>query len=279
MSQVLVFGASGTVGSELSRVLTAQGERVLEVTSRLPRAAHQVQADLVTGAGLRAAFEGADRAFLLAPPGHVNQDELLGPVIDEARVRGLKKVVLMSAMGANADEGAPLRKAELRLAASGLPYNIIRPNWFMQNFTSYWLPGILERSAIALPTGQGRGSFIDARDIAETAAALLTTSTHDGQAFDLTGAEAFDHADVARLLSAASGRAIRYEDIPPDAMRAGLLSAGMPAAYAEMLVTILGYFKAGAAERITDAVQTITGRPPRSLQAFVQEHAAVWRPA
>jgi uncharacterized protein YbjT (DUF2867 family) len=167
--------------------LAAQGERVVEVTSRPPRTANQVQADRVTGAGLRAAFDGADRAFLLSPPGHVNQDELLGPVIDEARARGLKKVVLMSAMGANADEAAPLRKAEKQLEASGLPYNIIRPNWFMQNFNTFWLQGIVEQATVALPVGTAKGSFIDARDIAAVARKLLTSDTFANRDFDLTG--------------------------------------------------------------------------------------------
>jgi uncharacterized protein YbjT (DUF2867 family) len=277
MSYTLILGGTGTVGRALVQTLQQRGERVL-AGARQPRGADTLALDLATGAGLEAAFAGASRAFLMSPPGHPDQDALLGPAVDAARRQGVSKLVLMTAMGADADPNGPFRRLEQRVERAGLAYNIIRPNWFMQNFTSYWLPGILERGAIALPTGQGRGSFIDARDIADVAAVLLTTRTHDRQAFDLTGAEAFDHQEVAALLSAATGRAIRYEDIPPDAMRAGLLAAGMPAGYAEMLVAILGHFKAGAAERVTDAVQTITGRPPRSLQAFVQEHAAVWRP-
>lgn len=276
MSHVLVLGASGTVGSELSRVLKAQGERVLEVTSRPPRAAHQVQADLVTGAGLRAAFESADRAFLLAPPGHVNQDELLGPVIEEACARGLKKVVLMSAMGANADEGAPLRKAELLLAGSGLPYNIIRPNWFMQNFNTYWLQGIVQQATVALPVGTAKASFIDARDIAAVAAKLLTSDTFANRDFDLTGPTALDHDAVVALLSQESGRIITFRDITPEAMLESLLAAGMPKPYAQFLVVILGYFKAGYAERTTDAVAQILGRAAGSFERYAQDHRAFW---
>ena len=67
-----------------------------------------MQLDLLMHRGLAHAFEGVDRAFLLAPPGHVNQDELLGPLVAQARDRSLDKVVLMTAMGANADPSAPL---------------------------------------------------------------------------------------------------------------------------------------------------------------------------
>ena len=276
MSRILVVGANGTVGSELSRLLAAQGETVIKATSRQPSAADQVRLDLVNQAGLKAAFEGVDRAFLLAPPGHTNQDVLLAPLIDEAQARGLKKVVLMSAMGANADDNAPMRKAERRLEASHLPYNIIRPNWFMQNFNTFWLHGILNGGTIGLPVGTAKGSFIDARDISAVAAALLTRDDLANQEFDLTGAQALDHDQVAAILSGVTGKSIRFQDIAPEAMLAGLVGAGVPPNYAEFLVMILGYFKAGYSERTTDAVQKITGQAPRSFAAYAADYRQAW---
>ena len=276
MSRILVVGASGTVGSELSRLLKAQGQTVLRATSRAAREADQVQLDLVSQAGLEAAFTGMDRAFLLAPPGHANQEALLAPMIDAARAAGLKKVVLMTAMGANADENSPMRKAERRLEAAGLACNIIRPNWFMQNFNTFWIQGIRTAGQIFLPVGSAKGSFIDARDIAAVAARLLTTDDRQGQDFDLTGPRALDHSEVAAILSRTTGQAIGYTDITPEAMLQGLLGAGLPKDYAEFLVMILGYFKAGYAERTTDAVQQITGQAPRSFEQYAQDYRASW---
>jgi len=276
MASILVVGASGTVGSELSRLLTAGGHSVRRATSRAATAPDQVALDLLSGAGRDAALAGVDSAFLLAPPGHTRQDQLLNPLIDAARAQGVKKLVLMSAMGANADEAAPLRRAERHLQASGLAINIIRPNWFMQNFNSFWLHGIQTQGQILLPTGDAKGSFIDARDIAAVAAELLLSDRFDGQDFDLTGPEALDHHQAAALLSEASGRRIGYTDIAPEAMRDGLLAAGLPADYAEFLISILGFFKAGYAERITDAVQRITGRAPRRFAQYAADYRAAW---
>ena len=276
MSRILVVGASGTVGSELSRLLTAQGETVIKATSRPPTATDQVQVDLVSQVGLKAAFQGIDRAFLLAPPGHANQEALLAPLIEEAKARGLKKVVLMTAMGANADENAPMRKAERRLETSGLAWNIIRPNWFMQNFNSFWLHGIQTAGQIFLPVGAAKGSFIDARDIAAVAARLLTSEAFANRDFDLTGARALDHAEVAAILSRATGRTIGFTDITPEAMLQGLKGAGLPEDYAAFLVLILGFFKAGHSERTTDAVLQITGRPPRTIEQYAADHRASW---
>lgn len=276
MSRVLVVGASGTVGSELSRLLAAHGETVIKTTSRQPVAADQVQLDLASQVGLKTAFEGIDRAFLLAPPGYADQEALLAPLIDEALARGLHKVVLMTAMGANADDNAPMRKAERRLEASGLAYNIIRPNWFMQNFNTFWLHGIQTAGQIFLPAGTAKGSFIDARDIAAVAAQLLTSDAFANRDFDLTGTRALDHAEVAAILTQATGKSIGYTDITPEAMLQALLGAGLPQDYAAFLVLILGYFKAGYAERTTDAVQQITGNAPRTIEQYAQDYRASW---
>lgn len=276
MASTLVIGSNGTVGSELVKLLGAQGQDVRRATSRPATAPGQVQLDLSTGQGLVQAFEGVDRAFLLAPPGHARQDLLLKPLIDEARSRGLRRVVLMSAMGANADEAAPLRQAELQLERSGLAWNVIRPNWFMQNFNTFWLPGIAGQGKIFLPVGQAKGSFIDARDIAAVAASLLSREDLAHRDFDLTGSEALDHDEVAAILSRETGRTIGFQDITPEAMLAGLLEAGLPRDYAEFLVLILGFFKAGYAERTTDAVQAITGRAPRSFAAYAKDYRSAW---
>ncbi len=146
----------------------------------------------------------------------------------------------------------------------------------MQNFHTFWVQGIREQGRIFLPIGSARGSFIDARDIADVAAELLLGDAHVNQAFDLTGAEALNHDEVAAILSRETGRDIRHQEIPPEAMLQGLLGAGLPAPYADFLVVILGYFAAGYAERRTDAVQRITGRAPRSFAAYAREFRAQW---
>jgi uncharacterized protein YbjT (DUF2867 family) len=149
----------------------------------------------------------------------------------------------------------------------------------MQNFNTFWIQGILEHGKIFLPVGTAKGSFIDARDIAAVAAQLLSSTALDNQEFDLTGSVAYDHDAVAQVLSQETGRSIGYQDIPAEAMLSGLLQAGVPAAYADFLVLILGYFKAGYSERTTDAVQTILGRAPGTLAQYAHDYRAAWASA
>ena len=282
MAKYLVVGASGTVGSQIVQSLVAQGHQVRATTSRPAAAGKQgnvetVALNLATGEGLAAAFNGVDGAFLLAPPGYADQQKLLGPLVAEAQRVKLGKVVLMTAMGANAAD-TPFRRVEEQLAASGVAYNIIRPNWFMQNFQTFWVHGINAEGKIALPAGTAKTSFIDAGDIAAVAVRLLTTHDQDNKAFDLTGPEALTHDQVAQVLSKETGRTITYQDIDPDVLRKGLLAGGVPADYTEFLLVILGFLKQGYAERTTGEVKALLGREPVSFAQYARNARAAWEP-
>jgi len=276
MSKILVIGASGTVGTEIVKILKSKGQAVVEATSKKDLKPGQIHLNLLNQDGLENAFEGVDRVFLLSPPGHTNQDKILSPLIDMAKNKKVKKVVLMTAMGANAVDTAPLRVAEIKLEKSGLAYNIIRPNWFMQNFNSYWIQGINNDGKIYLPVAKAKGSFIDARDIAAVAAELLLTEKFNNQDFDLTGSDVLNHDQVADILSSGTGRKILYQEIEPATMRTGLLSAGLPKDYTEFMLMILDFFKQGYSERTTDAVEKITGRKPISFKKYVEDYKAAW---
>ena len=279
----LVIGASGTVGSRIVQSLVRDGRDVRATTHRkqavgVKDGVERVHFDLATGEGLAQAFEGVDRAFLLAPPGYADHYKLLAPLVAEAARRKLDKVVLMTAMGANAAD-TPFRRVEQALEQSGLRYNIIRPNWFMQNFNTFWLAGIRDHGRIELPVGTAKASFIDAGDIAAVAARLLVTDGVDNRDFDLTGPAALDHAAVARIISEATGREVVYQEIEPDVLRKGLLAGGVPADYTEFLLVILGFLKQGHAERTTPAVRELIGRDPIPFERYAREQRAAWTQA
>lgn len=280
MKKFLVIGGSGTVGSEIVRLLQDQGHAVRATTHRREAAGkrdgvERVFLDVGTGEGIGEAFAGVDRAFVLAPPGYADHQKILSPLVAEATRRGLDKVVLMSAMGANAAD-TPFRRVEVELERSGLPYNIIRPNWFMQNFNTFWLAGIRDEGKIRLPAGTAKTSFIDARDIAAVAVRLLTTDDHDNRDYDLTGPAAITHEEVARVLGKTVGREVAYEDIDPAVLRKGLLEAKLPADYVEFLLVILGFLAQGYAERTTTAVRDLLGRDPIAFERYARDNRGAW---
>lgn len=282
MKHYLIVGASGSVGSLVASKLAAQGAFVHALTSK-PERAGQVEsnirwiyADLKSGHGVAEAFAGVDRAFIFAPPGYVPQNEIISPLIQEAIRNKLEKVVLLTALGANAVDTAPLRVAELELECSGLAYNIVRPNWFMQNFNTFWIQGINEHNKILLPTGKAKGSFIDVRDIADVVVRLVSTDDLNNQAFDITGSESFDHDDIAAILSKVAGRTITYQEIPPEVLKQGFVGAGVPEDYADFLLLILSFFAQGYSTHTTNAVKELLGREPIKFAQYAEDYKAAW---
>lgn len=269
---ILVLGAGGNVGRPLVKALLAQGEKVIAAT----RSGHAVEGaagvafDYANPATLAAALGGVDRAYLMLPAGHVEALALLLPVVELLAARRIK-IVFQSAMGVNADDNIPYRQVELAIERSGTPFVILRPNWFADNFHTYWKAGVAH-GVIAVPAGQGRTSFIDARDIAASAAAALTRGDFDGQAWDLTGPEALGYAEAAQLLSDVLGKPVRYEAVDDARFIDQLSSAGVSRAYAEFLAAIFHPVREGWTAAVTDAVPRLTGQAARSLRTYAEDH-------
>ncbi|ELI5734083.1 SDR family oxidoreductase [Vibrio fluvialis] len=277
MNKVLVLGASGHVGQPLVAELLAKGEQV-KAASRSGKAfgaAEGVVFDFADPTTFDAAFDGVDRAYVMLPGGYVESKALLEPVIQAAAERNVK-VVFQSVLGVDADDSIPYRQVEIALENSGVPYVILRPNWFADNFHTYWKAGI-DQGVIGVPAGEGKSSFIDVRDIASSAAAALTTNRFDNQAFNLTGPEALSYAQAAQKISAALGKPVVYQAMEEGAFCDLLKSVGVPADYAEFLTSIFYPVREGWTAGVSDAVATLTGKAPRSLDEHIADHLAELR--
>ncbi|EKO3950222.1 SDR family oxidoreductase [Vibrio fluvialis] len=277
MNKVLVLGASGHVGQPLVAELLAKGVQV-KAASRSGQAfgaAEGVVFDFADPTTFDAAFDGVDRAYVMLPGGYVESKALLEPVIQAAAERNVK-VVFQSVLGVDADDSIPYRQVEIALENSGVPYVILRPNWFADNFHTYWKAGI-DQGVIGVPAGEGKSSFIDVRDIASSAAAALTTNRFDNQAFNLTGPEALSYAQAAQKISAALGKPVAYQAMEEGAFCDLLKSVGVPADYAEFLTSIFYPVREGWTAGVSDAVATLTGKAPRSLDEYIADHLAELR--
>ncbi|WP_411823810.1 NAD(P)H-binding protein [Leptospira sp. 'Mane'] len=281
--KVFVNGASGKVSQSVIQELLDAGHEVFAGT-RSPETSEKkkgitwVVSDASAPEKGLEVLEKVDAAFFIAPPGFTNQYAILSPWIEKAKQVKLKKVVLMTAMGVEfTPDEAPFRKTEILLEKSGLNWNIIRPNWFMQNFHTFWIAGILSDKKIYFPAGNAKTSFIDSRDISKTAAKLLVSGEQfANQAFALTGTETLTHDEVASVISKHTGLKIEYVNVSPEDFKKGLLGGGVPEDYASFLVIIAGALREGHAEAITDSVQKITGKSPISFDQYVKDHKSAW---
>jgi uncharacterized protein YbjT (DUF2867 family) len=175
-----------------------------------------------------------------------------------------------------APPGLAMRSVELDLLGRpGLTHSILRPAWFMQNFSETFLTPI--DGAIIVPTGDGAEAFIDAQDIAAVAAATLADpQAHAGAEYALTGPEALTVADAATIISDVSGQTIAHVDLDRDAWVAGAVASGVPAEYGAVLRMLTETIASGHGSRPNDNVEKATGAAPTSFADFARRTAAAW---
>lgn len=162
------------------------------------------------------------------------------------------------------------------VAATFPDWAVLRPSWFMQNFVGDHVQGeaIRTRGEIVSATGDGRVGFIDARDIARVAAAVLTSDVALNRDPILTGPRALSYADVAAILSR-SGRPVRHVTVSPERLAEIFESGGMPTQYATTLAAMDAAIATGAEDRVTDEVLALTGTAPRAFEEFVRSQGLI----
>ena len=282
---VLVTGPTGKVGRRLIPILTRRGMTVRAANrSPLPERAgiEPVRFDWTDLSTYEAARHGVGAMYLVAGP--IPQREHAGHI--RALLDGAAgQVVLLSTYGVDqAPPENPLRQIELAVESSGVPYTILRPGAFMQNFSEglRWdealADGIRERDEIVGPGGDGVVSYVSSEDIAAVAAAALTEDGHAGKAYAPLGPEPLTLTEVAEHISWVTGRQIRYVEIDRTPMRDALLAAGAPPETAEINSQLHFHaFSSGALGVLNDDVLDMTGRPPVSFAEFAVGAAAAWR--
>src|SRR5258708_8006913 len=226
-SRTLVLGGTGKTGSRVARKLTKLG---LSVRTAAPNGA-DVRFDWDDPAHNRPALGDADRVYRLAP---VQRTDFAGQVsrfLDLAEGAGVRHVTYLSAFGP--DQVPPQwvahRAVELDLIGRGaITHSILRPAWFMQNFSETFLKPV--DGMITVPTGDGAEAFVDAEDIAAVAAATLASpGSHAGALYAPTGPQALTVSDAAGVIAGVTGQPVQHNDIDRDAWIDGTAAAGVAA--------------------------------------------------
>ncbi|MGW8398262.1 NAD(P)H-binding protein [Streptomyces lydicus] len=272
---VLVTGATGTTGSRVVARLAALGHPVRAAARRPagPSGAHAVPFDWHDPATHAGALHGADRLYLVPPPGDPDPAAVMLPFLERARAAGARRAVLLSSSALPA--GGP-GVGRVHAALPGLfdAWTVLRPSWFMQNFTGGHLHAqdIRTHGVLTTATGTGRVGFVDADDIAAVAVRALTAEPAlPGGDLVLTGPQALTYDEVAAVVTEVTGRPVRHRAIGHEELR-DRLAAGMPAEFAALLAGLDRAIADGAEDRVTDTVERLTGRPPRSFRAHAHAH-------
>lgn len=289
---ILVTGATGNVGSEVCRHLASSGRPVAgairrtdlgpngdlsaQAAARLHGATPRVF-DFTNERTWAPALEGMSSLFLMRPP-HISKIRRdMEPFIAYLRDRGIEHVVFLSVQGVENNPIVPHYKVEQAILRLGIPYTFVRPAFFMQNLSTTHLPEIRDEHRIFVPAGSGTTNFIDVRDIGEAMAAALTDVRHRNQAYTVTGRENYTYDEVAEHLIRVLGVRIRYEPAGLVSFLRYQLGQGRTLGHALVMYALYSVTRLGKAGTATDTFEEIVGRPPRTLDEFVEDHREVFR--
>jgi uncharacterized protein YbjT (DUF2867 family) len=284
---ILVTGATGNIGRILVKELAAANVTARALVRSREKAEgieklglEAVIGDLDKPETLKPALKGIEKVFLLSAP-DPRQVELQGNLIKAAKTEGVRHIIKLSAIGVDRGEDSFTlarlhRETEEEIERSGIDYTHLRPNGFMQNALMF-AGTIKSQGAFYAPLGDAKVSYVDARDVAAVAFSTLTKDGHEGKAYEITGPESLAYTDVAHELSTATGREVKYVDVPMEAARQAMLGMGLSEWLADALVELFNFYRDGGAERVTNAVREVTGRAPISLAQFARDYAEAFK--
>jgi len=286
---ILVTGATGTVGSEVVKQLSAKGETIKAAARSANnntfgnlKGVQVVQLDYNNPETLAAAFKGVDKLFLLTPPQSSTLD-FTSKLVSQAKNARVKYIVKQSVIGAEAEPGiTPIRlhrQAEKVMEESGIPFTFLRANFFMQSFVNFFGHSIKTQGAFYAPAGDAKVSFVDVRDIASVAVQALITNDgkHKGKAYDITGGEALSYGQAAELLSKQVGKKVNYVNISDEDARKGMKDMGMDEWTINSIIELFEFSREGYVSAISPIVEQITGNKPISFSQFAYDYAGAFK--
>ena len=210
---------------------------------------------------------------------HPDQSKLERQLAGLAADAGVSHLVKVSSMEAAPDATATLPRnhydTEQHIASLGTDWTFLRPNYYMQNMLMY-AGSIARTNSFALPLGTAKTAMIDARDVGEVAAVVLTGEGHAGQAYRLTGPAMMDFHEVAARIGAVLERPVAYVAQSPRAFREVLGQFIKSAWQLDAVCELFAEIAAGSLEEQTSTTADLLGRPAMDLETFTKQFAAAF---
>jgi uncharacterized protein YbjT (DUF2867 family) len=258
MAPFLILGGTGKVGRRLTHSLARAGHAPRPASRNLT-----TRFDWWDYSTWPGALANAEGVFIVGPGSAADWSPRLSDLLEAARSSGARRAVLLSARGVEFLPDGAVAMAERALRDGPLPWTILRPSHFSQNFTEAMFAP--HDGLISAPVGTGAEPFIDVADIADVAAAVLAGG-FDGETLDLSGPEAVSFPRAAEILAEASGTPVRFADESDANHVARLRAAGTPEGYIRWRMAMLGGIRRGADAYLSDGVQRVLGRSPAGLR-------------
>lgn len=262
----LVLGGTGKTGRRVAQRLQTRG-----VETRITSRSANPGFDWNDPNTWDTALQGVSAAYIsyapdLAIPGAT---ETIHRFVEQAATRGIKRLVLLSGRG---EEEA--QACERIVGNSGVEWTVVRASWFMQNFSEGEFLDMVLNGAITLPANDIPEPFIDVNDIADVVVAALTEEGHVGEVYEVTGPRLLTFQEVAREISLAAEREVRFIPITNASFAQSITESGAPEEIAWLLNYLFETVLDGRNARVCDGVQRALGRAPTDFAAFARRIGA-----
>jgi len=262
----LVLGGTGKPGHRVVERLQARG-----VATRIGSRSATPSFDWIDPRTWDAALDGVTAVYIsyapdLAIPGAT---DAVRAFVEKAVGQGVQRFVLLSGRGE--DEA---QRCERIVQGAGVEWTVVRASWFDQNFSEGEFLDMVLDGAITLPAADVPEPFVDVEDIADVAVAALTEAGHNGEIYEVTGPRMLTFTEVAKEISRAAGREVRFIQIPKDAFAAAIAESGAPDDIAWLLNYLFDTILDGRNAYVSDGVQRALGREPTDFADYARRIAA-----
>jgi uncharacterized protein YbjT (DUF2867 family) len=284
VSTVLVTGATGTVSTALLGALNGKPGLRLRALVRDPAKVEALKkegvevtfGDLEEPDTLAEAFDGVDILWLLTPASALEPSMGSNAVLAAKRAK-VKHIVRNSAIKAGHD--APNRNGRLHalveeaVKASGIPWTILRPHYYMQNLLSS-ASSVASDGMLYMNMGHGRVGMIDGRDVGVFGATIIEQpDRHAGKIYTPTGPELTTLAEAADTLGQILGKPVTYVALPQDAAQQAMLGFGLSRWFVGNVVDYGRAYSEGWGDFVTNDFKDVTGHQARSFKQFATDFA------
>lgn len=281
MRQILVTGATGTVGRQVVSQLLATDVQVRALTrdpdsANLPPGVDVRRGDLTLPETLDGCLDGVDVIFLVwtTDPGAVAM------AVDRI-AKYARRIVFLSSPHQTLhplfQQPNPLAimhaEIERLIKTSGLDWTLLRPGMFAANARSWWAPQIRAGEVVRWPYADAPTAPIHEANIAAVAVSALLDDRHNSADYVLTGPQSLTQREQVEIIGDVIGRSLRFEEISPETARQEL---GFPLPAANMLLNAWAA-AIGQPALVTSTVADITGNPARSFRNWVIDHVDEFR--
>jgi len=285
MGKVMVTGALGNVGGYVTKYLIENGQDVVAadinveaIQGKYGDKVKSVFFDFTDSKTYATALQDVDRVFIMRPP-HLGKPEDLKPFVETLKSKGgIKLVSFLSLIGAENNPVPPHHKIEKYIERAGLPFCHIRPSFFMQNISGIHAFEIKHFDRIVVPVKGALTSFIDAEDIGEITAKVLSEPDKDqNRGYAITGPEAIDYFAASNILSEELARKITYANPKPSfAKKYWIEVRGLDKEYSKVMGMLYMMTRLGTAKNTTTTFEDVMGKKPQTFRQFVKKNLSAW---